>query len=42
MDNMNSSVVKASDMGPKVSAGSISVQLLLELFFSFLSYSEVN
>ena len=42
MENMNSSMVKASDWGPKVSAGSISVQLLLEVPFSFLSNSEEN
>ena len=45
MENMNSSVVKASDLGPKVLAGSISVQLLillLPVFFCFLSYWEVN
>ena len=29
MENMNSSVVKASDLGPKVLAGSISVQLFI-------------
>ena len=38
---MNSSVVKASaDLGPKVSADSISAQLLLEVVFSFLSNRE--
>ena len=42
MENMNSSVVKASDFGPKVSAGWISVQLPLEVIFSFLSNWEVN
>ena len=36
MENMNSSVVKASAVfGPKVYAGSISVQLLIEVIFSF-------
>ena len=35
MAKSNSSVVKASNLGPKVSAGSISVQLLWELFFIF-------
>ena len=37
MDKMNSSVVKASDLGPEVSAGWISVQLPLEVIFSYLS-----
>ena len=42
MENVNSSVVKASDLGPKVFAGSISVQLSLEVIFSFISSCEVN
>ena len=35
MENMNSSVVKASDLGPKVSAGPISVVLIIVVFFLF-------
>ena len=42
MENINSSVVKASNLGPKVPAGSISVQSLIEVAFSFLSNYEVN
>ena len=45
MENMNSSVVKVSDLGSKESAGSILVQLLLLLVvvvFSFLSNWELN
>ena len=39
---MNNSVVKASDLGPKVLAGLIAVQLSLEVIFSFISNCEVN
>ena len=44
MENMNSSVVKASDndVDRNLSVGSISVQSLVELCFSFLSNCEVN
>ena len=35
MENRNSSVVKASDLGPKLSVGSISLQSLLEVYFYF-------
>ena len=36
MENMNSSVVKASaDFVPKLYSSSISVQLLIEVIFSF-------
>ena len=42
MENMNSSVLKASDLCPKVCSGSISVQLSLEVSFSFISNCEAN
>ena len=42
MENMNSSVVKASDSGPKVLAGSISVQLLLLLLSVFFVFSLIG
>ena len=42
MEKSNISMVKATNLGPKVPAGSISKQSLIEVAFSFLSNCEVN